>query len=101
MVEEDGDELPELLKDDEDDEEDLGFKEGDCMFAAGLCNPSVEIQATSTISQHLAEAFKRDSELARPDPHPSSFSSKIPDYLCEFEDIFSKKSFDILLENKP
>jgi hypothetical protein len=55
--------LPELIPDDEDDEEDdyPDFEEGDRMFAAGLHHPSEEIRATSTISQRLAEAFKRNT----------------------------------------
>ena len=61
MVDDGKDDLPALLKDDED-EEDPEFEEGDCMFAAGLLHPNTEIRATSTISQQLAEAFKQNSE---------------------------------------
>jgi transposase InsO family protein len=90
MTEEDGESLPELFKNDE--EEDPEFEEGDRMFAAGLRHPSAEIRATSTISQRLAEAFKRNSEPRQSD---------IPDYLREFTDVFSKESFDALPESKP
>ena len=56
--------LPDLVKEDEDeeDDDDQEFLEGDHMFAVGLNQPSAEICATSTISQHLAEAFKRNEE---------------------------------------
>jgi hypothetical protein len=53
--------------------------------------PSADIRASSTISQHLAEAFKANSEVQSP---------LIPEYLKEFTSVFSKKFFDILLEPK-
>jgi hypothetical protein len=87
MVEEDGDELPALFEDGDDPE----IEEGDRMFAAGLHCSTAEIRATSTISQRLAEAFKRNSEPV----------DGIPDYLHEFDDVFSKESFDVLPESKP
>jgi len=89
MTEDDGDDLPELLKD--EDEDDPDFEEDDRLFAAGLHHPTADIRATSTISQRLAEAFKRNSEPA----------NNIPDYLREFDDVFSKESFDVLPESKP
>jgi transposase InsO family protein len=96
MTEDDGDELPELLQDDEDEEDDPVFEEGDHLFAAGLRHPSAEIRASSTISQRLAEAFKRNNDLASPDAR-----SGVPDYLREFDNMFSKDSFDVLPESKP
>ena len=86
MIDKAEDKLPALLKDDED-EEDM-----DRMFVAGLRHPDIEIRATSTISQWLAEAFRRNSEPVRP---------AIPDYLREFDNVFSKESFDALPESKP
>jgi hypothetical protein len=69
--------LPDLIQDDDDDddEEDLLFEEGDCFLATGLHRPSEEIRAMSTISQQLAEAFKRNSEQT-----PMSIET-IPDHL--------------------
>ena len=56
-------EIPDLDQDDEDDEDvDAEIKDGDRIFATGLHQPSKEIQATSTISQRLAEAFKRNQD---------------------------------------
>jgi hypothetical protein len=51
---------------------------------------SVDIRASSTISQRLAEAFNANSEAESP----------IPEYLKEFTSVFSKKSFDVLPEPK-
>ena len=61
MIEDDEDDLPALLKNDKD-EEDPEFEEEDRMFVAGLHHPDTEIRATSTISQSLTKAFKRNSE---------------------------------------
>jgi hypothetical protein len=91
MTEDDGDELPALLKDDEDEEDDPELEEGDRMFAAGLHHSTTEIRAPSTISQWLAEAFKRNSEPI----------DGVPEYLREFDDMFSKESFDVLPDSKP
>ena len=68
------------------------------MFATGLHLPPVDIRATSTISQRLAEAFKRNNESG---PTTSDPRSGVPDYLREFDDVFSKESFDVLPESKP
>ena len=100
MTEDDADDLPQLLEGD-DDEDDPDFEEGVRMFAAGLRSPSAEICATSTISQRLTEAFKRNSEPALLSQVPSDVKSEILDYLREFEDVFSKESFDVLPESKP
>jgi hypothetical protein len=48
----------------------------------------VDIRASSTISQHLAEAFKANSKAESP----------IPEYLKEFTSVFSEKNFDVLPE---
>src|SRR5271155_4800723 len=53
--------------------------------------PQEEICASSTISTCLVEAFKVNSETTLP---------SVPDYLHEFKDVFSKKSFDVLPEHK-
>jgi hypothetical protein len=51
----------------------------------------MDIRASSTISQHLAEAFKTNSKMDSP---------PIPEYLKGFTSMFSKDFFDILLEPK-
>ena len=54
-------EIPDLDRDDEDDEDmDVEIEDGDRIFATGLHQPPEEIRAASTISQRLAEAFKRN-----------------------------------------
>jgi hypothetical protein len=53
--------------------------------------PLMDIRASSTISQCLAEAFRTNSEVDSP---------PIPEYLKEFTSMFSKNSFDVLSEAK-
>ena len=67
------------------------IEEGDHILATGLfpC-PSMDIWASSTISQRLAEAFQVNAEALTP----------VPDYLKEFASMFSKQSFNVLLEPK-
>ena len=73
--------------------ETLSIEDGDRILATGLLPPpsSVDIRASSTISQRLAEAFKANSEAEAP---------PIPEYLKEFTSVFSKQSFDVLPEPK-
>ena len=53
-------EIPDLDRDDEDDKDtDAEIEDGDQIFATNLHQPPEEIHMTSTISQRLAEAFKR------------------------------------------
>ena len=67
---------------------------GDHIFATGLLPPPADIQATSSISQHLAEAFKFNSETSVLSNH------NILEYLKEFNSVFYKQSFDVLPELK-
>ena len=70
-------------------DEPISVEEGDWILATGLLpSPSIEIQASSTISQRLAEAFQANTEMI----------TLIPDYLKEFTSVFSKQSFDVLPE---
>jgi hypothetical protein len=97
-------EMPTLLEDWEDDEEGENspdFEEGDRVFATGLYQPPADIRATSTISQRLAEAFKRNSEPDRSGPTLTDSREGVPDHLRDFDDVFSKESFDVLPEPKP
>ena len=55
---------------------------------------SEEIRATQNVSARLAEAFHKNSKT-------KSFRDTAPDYLHDFEDIFSKESFDALPDRKP
>ena len=72
-------------------DEPISIEEGDRILATGLLpHPPLEIRASSTISQRLAEAFQMNEEAATP----------VPEYLREFTSIFSKQSFDVLPEPK-
>ena len=88
--------VPELHTDSEEEEPEEAeepIKPGDCIFAIGLVPAPAEIRVTSSVSQCLAKAFKRNSESA-----PSGRS--ILEYLKEFDSVFSKESFDVLPESK-
>jgi hypothetical protein len=79
-------------KDHSNDCEPPLIEDGDQLFATSLSPPkSVDIRASSTISQPLAEAFKTNSAM---------FAPPIPDYLGEFTSVFSKDSFDTLPESR-
>jgi len=89
--------VPELHTDSEDEEPEEAeepIKPGDRIFAIGLVPAPVEIRATSSVSQRLAEAFKRNSEASAPTRRP------VPEYLKEFDSVFSKESFNVLPESK-
>jgi hypothetical protein len=57
-------------------------------------NEPAEVHATQNISQQLAEVFHKNSEN-------KSFLDLALDYLHDFEDAFSKTSFNELLAQKP
>ena len=82
--------VPELHTDSEEEEPkeaEEPIKPGDCIFAIGLVPSPAEIRATFSVSQRLAEAFKQNSEASAPSGGP------VPEYLKEFDSIFSKESF--------
>ena len=64
---------------------DEPLEEGDRIWATGLLPKPQYIQATATVSQRLAQAFKTNTE-----------PTDIPPYLREFHSVFSKESFDDL-----
>jgi hypothetical protein len=62
----DNDDLPELCPDSEDnDDKEDNLKEGDCILYTVFA-PVEEIRTGSTVSQHLVEAYARNS--APPEP---------------------------------
>ena len=95
-------EFPALVpEEDDEDEASSEFEEGDRIFITTLHGTPEEVRATSTISQRLAEAFKRNADAARPlTEHPTP-TEGIPDHLREFSSVFSKESFDVLPDPKP
>jgi hypothetical protein len=91
--------IPDLCNDvnDEEDEEPYTGKdlleEGDCLFMATIHSEAKFVCASSNVLQHLAEAFHKNSQ-------PKTFHESVPTYLHEFEDLFSKSSFDRLPDRK-
>jgi len=84
---------PELHTDSEEEEPEEAeepIEPGDRIFAIGLVPAPAEILATSSVSQRLAEAFKPSTPSGR----------SVPEYLKEFNSVFSKESFDALPESK-
>src|ERR1700726_2946381 len=67
----------------------------DRMFTAHVYPERREhvVQATSTVSQRLAEAFSKNSEKP-------TFRDLVPESLHNFEDVFNKESFDSLPERR-
>ena len=69
----------------------MSMEEGDCILATRLLpHPSMDIRASSTISQRLAEAHQANMEAL----------NLVLEYLKEFTSMFSKQLFDTLLEPK-
>ena len=80
---------------------DAETEDGDQIFATGLHQPLEEIRTASTISQHLAEAFKRNWNSPDTKNGTPVLAEDIPTHLREFSAMFSKESFDILPDPKP
>jgi hypothetical protein len=74
--------------------DDISIEDGDQIFATCFHNEPAEVCATQNISQRLAEVFHTNSET-------KSFRDSAPDYPHDFEDVFSKTSFDELPAQKP
>jgi hypothetical protein len=89
----------ELDSEAEAEEDSLGnpdeIEPGDQVFMTTVYDPTEFIRATSTTSQQLAEAFTWNSAT------PKSFHESVPLQFHDFEDIFSKESFDALPDRKP
>jgi hypothetical protein len=90
----DMEDIPNLAPNSDDDEDDdkpyVGedaLEDGDCIFVATIPCEAEFIQATSNVSQHLAEVFHKNSQ-------PKSFAESVPTHFHDFEDLFSKSSFD-------
>jgi hypothetical protein len=93
--------LPSLMETDDDDDEeeeedpDPRIEDSDRLFVATIYpeDPSHFVRAASTVSQRLAEAFTKNSPT-------KTFRDVVPDSLHDFEDVFSKESFDNLPERR-
>jgi len=78
--------LPDLM-----DIHDVEIEEGDHIFVATIHPEDIHhfVCASSTVSQRLAKVFTKNSGQA-------SFRDSVPESLHDFEDVFSKESFDSL-----
>jgi hypothetical protein len=92
----DMEDIPNLMPNSDDNEDDdeqyVGedaLEDGDCIFIATILCEAEFIRATSNILQCLAEAFHKNSQ-------PKSFTESVPTHFHDFEDLFSKSSFDRL-----
>jgi hypothetical protein len=90
--------------DDEPTASDIPFdiEDRDRVWATGLIPEAQYIQASSTISQRLAEGFARNTEA-----HPTLLTGRsgsknpIPDYVKIFGQVFSEEGFAKLPNRKP
>jgi hypothetical protein len=70
------------------------LEEGNRVWATGLLPKAEYVQATSTISQRLAETFAKNT-----DPHPTlptggrGSKDPVPDYVKMFSQVFSEEGF--------
>jgi hypothetical protein len=83
---------------------DLPFdlEEGDRVWATGLLLEVQHVQATSTISQRLAESFSKHMESKPTLPTSGMGSSgSVPDYVKMFGQVFSEEGFAKLPNRKP
>jgi hypothetical protein len=105
-VEDVSEDIPELYLDTEDDsgdEEDETdnteapdeIEEGDRIFMTTIHDQVEFIWASATTSQRLSEAFVKNSGP------PKSFRESVPKAFHDFEDVFSKESFNELPDRKP
>lgn len=74
--------------------DDFPLKEGNHIFAVNFGGKVEEIHTMQNILRHIAKAFYQNSKT-------KSFCNTAPDYLHDFEDVFSKESLDILPNQKP
>ena len=89
------------MEEEDNDKTPLEFKDSDHIFITTLHRTPEELQATFTISQRLAEAFRRNTDTAQPPMVYLTVTEGIPDHLWEFSSVFSKDLFDVLPDPKP
>jgi hypothetical protein len=92
----DMEDIPNLAPDSDNDEDNDELyvgedapKDGDHTFIATIPCEAECIRAMSNVSQCLAEVFHKNSQ-------PKSFAESVPTHFHNFEDLFSKLSFDQL-----
>ena len=72
---------PALVEEEDKEETPSEFEDGDRIFVTTLHRTPKEVRATSTISQRLAEAFKRNADAAHPPAEHPAKAEGIPDHL--------------------
>jgi hypothetical protein len=92
--------VPQPYPDYEDDSKDVldvqdEIEEGDWIFMTMIHDPTEFIRASVTTSQCLSKAFAKNSTP------PKSFQESVPKAFHDFEDVFSKESFNELPGCKP
>jgi hypothetical protein len=91
--------IPDLSEVSEDDEEEEPYtgedamEEGNQLFTMMIPCKAEFICGSSNISQCLAEAFHKNTQL-------KTFHKSVPTYLQDFEDLFMKSLFDHLPDQK-
>jgi hypothetical protein len=92
--------IPDLASDAEDDLDDKepytgkdSLEEGDQLFMATISGETEFIQATSNVLQQLAKTFHKNSKQ-------KLVYKSVPMHFHDFEDLFSKSSFDHLPDCK-
>jgi len=99
---EDADEEDEVNVDPTASDIPFNIEEGDHVWATRLIPEAQYIQASSTISQRLAEGFAKNTEANPTLPTGGSGSKNpIPDYVKIFGQVFSEEGFAKLLNPKP
>jgi len=90
--------LPNLCADDnsadDNDGADIPLKDGNHILVTSIPPEEEFICASSTTSQRLAEAFLKNTK-------PKTFCNSVLTHLHDFEDVFTKSSFDALPNCKP
>jgi hypothetical protein len=90
----DMEDIPDLAPDSDSDEDgdkpyvgEDALEDRDHVFVATIPCEAEFIRATSNVSQRLAEVFHKNLQ-------PKSFAESVPTHFHNFEDLFSKSSFD-------
>ena len=94
----------EFAADDEPTTSDIPFdiEKGDRVWATGLIPEAQYVQATSTISQRLAEGFAKNAEANPTLPTGGrGAGDSVPDYVKIFGQVFSEEGFAKLPNRKP
>lgn len=99
--------LPRMVEEEEEEEVeevrsvDEQLDEGDRLFATTLCDTTpLHIRAFQTVSQRLSEAAAKEARQQSPKKEPA-LKDLIPLEYHDFNDVFSKTSFDELPPRKP